>query len=321
MSIKIKRKTIGRIALAVFAVLAISLAAKATGSRPFGYQLMAGSPTPLAEGVTVLSPTTGSVRYSGGGATLDASNTAEGYVMVRYKGSTRSKVRITRTGGTTYTYDLRSDGVYEVFPLTDGSGDYQVQVFYNLSGSQYALALSQNITVRLRSHMLPYLYPNQLVNFTASSKAVAKGAELAEGAEDDIAIVTAIYNYVTQTIRYDTQRAKQVTDGSLVGYIPVVDDVLANQKGICFDYAALMAAMLRSQQIPTRMEFGYVSGGIYHAWISTYITGVGWLNGVIQFDGESWKLMDPTFASSGGGSTEILRFIGNGSNYKTAYVY
>lgn len=321
MKIKPKTKTIWSIGIVLGAVLALSLAAAATGSRPLGYQLMAGSPTPIAEGVTVLTPTTGSTRHSGGGATIDVSNTAEGYLMAKYSGTTRSKLRITRTGGTTYTYDLRTDGVYEVFPITAGSGDYQVQVFYNLSGSQYAMAMSQNITVKLRSEMLPYLYPNQLVNFSASSKAVAKGAELAKDAADDLAIIANIYNYVTQNLTYDSERAKQVTGGSLVGYIPVVDSVLENQKGICFDYASLMAAMLRSQQIPTRMEFGYVSGGIYHAWISTYVTGTGWLNGVIQFDGTSWKLMDPTFASSGGGSADIMRFIGNGSNYKTSYVY
>ncbi len=35
-----------------------------------------------------------------------------------------------------------------------------------------------------------------------------------------------------------------------------------------------MTAMLRSQGIPTKLEIGY-SGEAYHAWISTWIDGVG----------------------------------------------
>ena len=82
-----------------------------------------------------------------------------------------------------------------------------------------------------------------------------------------------------------------------------------------------MAAMLGSQQIPTRLEVGYVSGGAYHAWLSAYTKETGWVNKVIQFDGKSWKLMDPTFASSGGQSDSIMKYIGTGSNYSVQYYY
>ena len=45
------------------------------------------------------------------------------------------------------------------------------------------------------------------------------------------------------------------------------------------------------------------------------------MDGIIQFDGKSWKLMDPTFASNGGSSPEIMQFIGNGANYQMKYRY
>ena len=54
-----------------------------------------------------------------------------------------------------------------------------------------------------------------------------------------------------------------------------------------------MAAMLRSQDIPAKLEIGY-SGKVYHAWISVYIKDVGWIDNIIEFDGKSWKRMDPT---------------------------
>ena len=43
--------------------------------------------------------------------------------------------------------------------------------------------------------------------------------------------------------------------------------------------------------------------------------------GFIYCDGNSWKLMDPTFASSSGQSQEIMQYIGNGSNYRAKYSY
>ena len=44
----------------------------------------------------------------------------------------------------------------------------------------------------------------------------------------------------------------------------------------------------------------------------------GWLDGVIYFDGRTWKLMDPTFASSSKQSKEIMEYIGNPGNYKNS---
>ncbi|WP_243121536.1 transglutaminase-like domain-containing protein [Anaerotruncus rubiinfantis] len=258
----------------------------------------------------------GVTTYSGGGVTIDASNTSEGYVMVKCSAGGKIKLQITGSNKTTYTYDLGKGG-YEVFPLTSGSGSYSIKVFKNVSGNQYAQLYSKSIKVELSSSLLPYLYPNQYVNFSADSTTVQKGAELAAGAADDLGVVQAVYNYVISSITYDYNKASSVKSG----YLPKVDSILASGKGICFDYAAVMATMLRTQNIPTRLEVGYVSGGTYHAWVSVYLKEIGWVNGIIYFDGTSWKLMDPTFASNGNSSDSIMQFIGNGSNYSTKYVY
>ena len=104
------------------------------------------------------------------------------------------------------------------------------------------------------------------------------------------------------------------------GYLPVLDDVLAEKKGICFDYAALMAGMLRSQGVPCKLVVGY-AGSAYHAWISVWTEGEGWVDGVIYFNGTTWHRMDPTFASSSNRSNDIMDFIGDDSNYSTKYIY
>ena len=90
----------------------------------------------------------GAVTFSGGGATIDASNTSNGYLMVKYSGGNqRIKVQITK--GTTYTYDLNARDAFEVYPFTEGSGSYSVKVFENVSGNQYAQLLSQTVSVSL----------------------------------------------------------------------------------------------------------------------------------------------------------------------------
>ena len=109
---------------------------------------------------------------------------------------------------------------------------------------------------------------------------MALGAKLAAPADDDLDVVTYIYDYIIDNIKYDFDRAENVS----VGYLPDIDKVLEEGKGICFDYAALATAMLRSQGIPTRLVVGY-SDDVYHAWISVYIEDVGWVNKAIEFKG------------------------------------
>ena len=58
--------------------------------------------------------------------------------------------------------------------------------------------------------------------------------------------VEKIYSFVVDNITYDKQKAATVTSG----YLPNLDAVLQSGTGICFDYSAVMTAMLRSQRIP-----------------------------------------------------------------------
>ena len=265
-------------------------------------------------------PRTGITVYQNAKASVDASNLSEGFVMVKYTGgkNVRIKVQISKTGGTTYTYNLNNTGAYETFPLTEGDGSYTVKVYENTTGTKYAQAYSTALTVQLRNAFLPFLYANQYVNFTSDSKTVAKGAEIvkAANATTDLAKVQAIFTWVTKNFTYDYELAANPP----TGYLPVVDKVLEAKKGICFDYSAVMAAMLRSQKIPCKLVIGY-AGTVYHAWINVYIEGVGWVDKAIYFDGKTWTLMDPTFVSTGKGSASIMKYVTTASNYSAKYAY
>ena len=267
----------------------------------------------------VLSPAApGTAAEKNSSAVIDYSNAKDGYVMTAWNGggTPKLKVLVKGPGGTTYQYNLRTDGQYEAFPLSDGSGSYTVGVYKNTAGTEYATILSASVNAALTDEFAPFLRPNQYVNFSANSAAVSKAATLCAGLSDNLDKVEAVYTYVVNNTVYDTQKAASVQSG----YLPDVDETLSTGKGICFDYAALMAAMLRSQGVPVKLVVGY-TGSAYHAWLSVYSEADGWVEGKIYFDGRSWKLMDPTFASSANSSESIMEYIGNGANYTAKYLY
>ena len=249
-------------------------------------------------------------------AVIDYSNAAEGYVMVQFTAATQKRLKAQVAGPTTtYTYDL-TVGEWEVFPLSEGNGTYKVTVFENVMDHQYTMELSVSFAVELKDPFGPYLYPNQYVDYSGAVKATAKAAELVKGKDRTLDQVFAVYDYVVKNLSYDYAKAASVTSG----YLPVLDSVLQEGKGICFDYASLMAGMLRSQGIPCKLVVGY-AGKAYHAWISVWTKESGWVDGVIYFDGITWKRMDPTFASTSKKSAEIMAYIGNDVNYTEKYLY
>lgn len=300
----------GTLALTLLMVALSTLMVGASGDRAKAEK---ASSLPEKEAVK-----TGVTIYSNAKASIDASNLSEGYLIVKYTGgkSVRIKVQITKSGGTTYTYDLNNAGTTETFPLTEGDGTYAVKVFENTSGTKYAQAYSTSVTMTLRNDFLPFLYPNQFVNYTSGSQTVSMAAELCKDKSGDLDKVTAVFDYVVDHFTYDYDKAATVQSG----YLPDVDKVLEAKKGICFDYAAVMSAMLRSQNIPCKLVVGY-AGTTYHAWINVYIDGVGWVDKVIYFDGESWTLMDPTFVSTGKASQSIMKYVTDDTNYTQKYAY
>jgi len=248
-------------------------------------------------------------------AVVDYSHTDEGYVMARYTGQTEKRLKLRVIGPTTtYTYNLPVDQ-WTVFPLSDGSGAYQTAIYINTHDSKYALVMTAQFDVELKDEFAPFLRPNQYVDYTDAVNTVEKGALLCAELTHPLEKVAAVYDFVVSTLHYDKERAATVKSG----YLPVLDEVLAEGKGICFDYAALMTAMLRSQEVPCKLVVGY-AGQTYHAWISVWTEENGWVDGAIFFDGHVWKRMDPTFASSQMRSPEIMEFIENGS-YTVKYLY
>ena len=275
--------------------------------------LVEAPPPPV--GVVLEAVPSGEQEERSEDAVIDYSHTADGYIMARYTSPTDKRLKFRILGPTTtYTYNLPVDQ-WTVFPLSDGNGSYQAVLYINTHDSKYAAAMAAEFEVELTDEFAPFLRPNQYVDYACAPQTVAKGAELCAGLAHPLEKVAAVYDFAVGTLSYDYERAATVKSG----YLPVLDDVLAEEKGICFDYAALMAAMLRSQEVPCKLVVGY-AGETYHAWISVWTEENGWVDGAIFFDGHMWKRMDPTFASAQNRSEEIMDFIEHGT-YTVMYLY
>ena len=250
--------------------------------------------------------------------TLDASHTSDGYIMVQYHGTNeKTKFQILAPNDVDYTYAISNIDSFHVFPLPGGTGTYQVRLLESVSAdtNKYAIVFNQDLEVSIADEFEPFLRTNHYVNFSSESISVAKAKTLASDCYSDLDVINNVYHYVTQEIKYDTVKAQNLQSG----YTPDPDETLRTGTGICFDYASLMSAMLRSQQIPTRLEVGY-AGDVYHAWISCYVDEIGWVDNIISFDGEHWSLLDPTLAANNS-SSDVQEFIGDGSNYLIKYTY
>lgn len=279
---------------------------------------LAGAPAAVP---TQLKPVASGTKVSTNSkATVDYSNTQDGYVMVKFTASTTKRLKVKVFGPTTtYTYDMKQ-GEWTTFPLSDGNGKYQVKVYEQKEGTKYGVALNVSFEVKLTDEFAPFLRPNQYVNYENATNTIAKAQELAGAETDPLKKVEKVYSYVVNNFTYDKQRAADAQAGKLTGYLPNLESVLAEKKGICFDYAALMTGMLRSQGVPCKLVVGY-AGTVYHAWVSVWSDETGWIEGAIYFDGTAWHRMDPTFASSGKSSETIMKYIGDGKNYNSMYFY
>ncbi len=235
--------------------------------------------------------------YKGTSSEINASNSSDGYIKIKYTKTTSKNLKvIIENNSTKYTYDLNNKGEYDTFPLQMGDGKYKIKVFENITGNKYSVKQSATINVKLNDSKAPFLVANKLVNYSEDSEVTKKAHELTEQADDEIEKLDIIYDYIITNIVYDTDKAKNVTSG----YIPNVDEILESNKGICFDYASVMASMLRSENIPAKLVMGYSSNlSAYHAWNEVYTDETGWIVlNEMYFDGNQWKLMDSTVASS-----------------------
>ena len=240
---------------------------------------------------------------------LDLEHTSEGYIGVSGESDTRLKLQVFM-GETEYRYDVPADGTPVIFPLQEGDGTYTIKAMENVESTKYRPLFSIDCEVKLADEFQPFLRPSAYVDYDQDSECVKLAAQLASKEEDALGVVGAVFEYICDNIVYDKEKAQTVQ--TTTGYMPVLDDTLRTGKGICFDYASLVAGMLRSEGIPTKMVFGDVSpDDIYHAWNMFYTEETGWVTVKYEVKAGSWNRLDLTFSANG----KDASLIGDGENY------
>lgn len=242
--------------------------------------------------------------YSNDFAQVDVSGLDRGLIRVRYTGGGERRIKVQIAKDTKYNYDLAGDGSWESFTLTEGNGEYTLRVLEHRTENKYSPVFDCSVTLDLADDTAPFRESCQFVHFEEDSPVVELAGELCAGMEENGKKIQAVFNYVVENLSYDEEKRATVESG----YLPDVDRILEEKKGICFDYAALMAAMLRSQGVACKLEVGN-AGEVYHAWVEADM-GEG-----------QWKLLDPTFVSANQGNLTVLDFVSDPDNYKVRYYY
>ncbi|MBQ8159934.1 MAG: transglutaminase domain-containing protein [Clostridia bacterium] len=231
--------------------------------------LMVWAPDTASASIDALWPEQGSNVLTDKDLVVDASHSDQGYVMVAFGSTTKKKLKVrVSLGKQQLDYNIGGDGEYVVLPLQLGEGKYDIALYENVSGKKYAAGGKVTVSVSLSSANIPFLYPNQYVDYNLSTPCVMKSDELIHSDMTEQQKYDEIAAFMAQNFSYDFAKAKKVGAGEL----PSVTDAFENKEGICQDLAAIMVTMLRVQGIPAKMMIGYADK-YYHSWTVAVING------------------------------------------------
>lgn len=191
---------------------------------------------------------------------------------------TNSKINfLVQNQNKSYTYRA-APAVMTTVPLNMGSGDYTFAVRLYVTNQLVEEIWSRDVSVNLEDDLAPYLSASQIINWTPEMSMVATARKLADG-KDQKAVALAFCDYIAKEFKpYDPSPISP-------NYIPNLQKITKEKRGICYDFAALYTAMCRSVGIPCKLYMGYskyIDANTYHAWCGVYLDG-------------KWYVVDPSY--------------------------
>lgn len=237
---------------------------------------------------------------------MDASRASQGVIDVNYNRTRKGKLRIEKDGQQ-YTYDLAVGSQHAAFPLQLGSGQYTIRIYEHVAANRYRVILQEKVVASLPKTEGVYLHSVQLINWQTKDKPIVKAEELVHDKMTDSEKLIALHGAVIRRVSYDYQKLAEVK----ADYLPDISRVWTLGKGICYDYASLLASMLRSQGMPTKLVTGYspnIKG--YHAWNEIYLADEG-----------RWVIVDATFDAQILAAGQSYRLFKPSSQYEKVYEY
>ncbi len=215
---------------------------------------------------------------------FDNSKAEQGTVGARYTPSSQKRIKTrVQNSADKYDYDLFGREKFEYFPLQLGEGEYKISIFENVTANRYRQVKIQSIKAAIKNALDVFKASVQTVNWNPEMDIIIKAEELTKNLKTDKEKVIAIYGFVVDTFSYDYDKINSID----TTYVPDIVKVYQDKKGICYDYSAVLASMLRSQNIPAKLIKGYsdlING--YHAWNEVYLA-----------DENRWIVIDATYDS------------------------
>lgn len=232
-------------------------------------------------------------------AVLDVSSVAQGYVAASAIGETRLKLQVVKDNQSC-SYDIPHDGEPFFAPISMGDGSYTFRIALSTNSDSYVVLVEKHVEVELESEFVPFLVSSSMCVFDNESVSVQMANELAGAARNEEEVVRRVHAWIVENIEYDADKAERLANAS--GYVPDPDDTITLGKGVCFDYASLGAAMLRSLGVPCKIVTGTVSpDNVYHAWIEAYVDA-DWRALSPGEHEDAWTRIDLTFDAGGAGA-------------------
>lgn len=201
-----------------------------------------------------------------------------------------------------YYYSLL-DSV-EYFPLQLGSGDYSIKILKNIEGNRYSVLKSQALTVKEVPNNV-YLTSSQPVYWKESKLLMDVRKDIFSTRDSDLTKIRKAYNYILTNYTYDFNKIDTISNE----YVPVMDSVINDKSGICYDFAAVFAGLLRSEGIQTKLVKGYRSDlNGYHAWNEVLYRG-------------KWVIIDTTYDLAFVNSKTVVSMMKDSNLYEKVREY
>lgn len=265
--------------------------------------------------------------YSNKYVKINVNTASKGYVEVEYIEPTAFDIVVSLCSDkknqqgrvTNWTYDTKMKGNCKIkAALTYGNAKYTITVvsaMRNESTKVGRASKKAELTVNLNnvSPTAGFLLSTGEVLFNSDMMFIKKAAEISATCSNDFEKVSKIYDWLTQYIQY------KITDDTTQGlYVCDLEKIYNRKTGVCYDYAVVLAAMLRSQGIPCKAVFGKyanVSSTDGHVWNEVYIASSGEItSNEISITGNKWCRLDPTLSHGSSGQAAI-DYMNDDSNY------
>ncbi len=294
------RKTAGRKAKTRGLLLGLSLAAVAASlvvGIVYQFFLRRLAHTTERTPPPLLLPTAGSApgpdtsfrNEQGESGAIDLSNIRDGYILARCEAGRTAYLQIEKDGKRINEF-LPANNEWHTYPLTMDDGAYTATICLRRSGNLYDKQVAVAFEAAMPDPMTKFLLPNYLVDYGEDSAVVALAHQLYAEAATDEELVQNTLLWMQDNLQYNDAPIMDENDQLTVEYyLPDLERVLREKHGICSDYAALFAAIMRINGIPCQMIYGdlrFETGGVkYHAWNLLWVE---------DEQGGAWRGYDPT---------------------------